>query len=317
MPLRTSRREKPVDELSDRELRKRIHGVETTVANLPPPETSAEERDKALALARAATAQLPALRAEMKARERLARHRETEKAALRGGYERAREVLPPGAIEGVQRLGQDVGLKLDVKKLGADERGMVLKLWSSVHAGDASPEERTEFEALVEKAADRPGVFAERRAEAAAKRQRNELLEEAHTAMLPRRRRYEEPGAVVLPRWVFAALQSSQKGQWTVADVGTVAVFMSMFEERRSLIIDTHFEDAEEGEPVLVGRGSLTRIRFEPGVNPQLEAPTGAGHVDLPRAVERLAANGWFDVRELRGGIEIRLGERARKLLER
>jgi len=128
----------------------------------------------------------------------------------------------------------------------------------------------------------------------------------------------KEAGAVVLPRWVFAALQSSQKGQWTVADVGTVATFISMFTERRSLIVDTHFEDSEEGELILVGRGSLTRIRFEPGVNPPLEAPSGAGYVDLPRAVERLAANGWLDVRERSGGrIEIRPGTRARKLLER
>jgi len=35
-------------------------------------------------------------------------------------------------------------------------------------------------------------------------------------------------------------------------------------------------------------------------------------------SLERLAANGWLDVRELRGGIvEIRLRAAARKLLER
>jgi len=34
-------------------------------------------------------------------------------------------------------------------------------------------------------------------------------------------------------------------------------------------------------------------------------------------SLERLAANGWLDVRELRGGIvEIRLGAAARKLLD-
>ncbi|MDQ3122623.1 MAG: hypothetical protein M3Q59_08830, partial [Actinomycetota bacterium] len=146
-------------------------------------------------------------------------------------------------IEGFQRLGQDVGLKLDVKALNSEERSAVLKLWSAVHAGDASIEERAEFEALVEKAADRPGIFAQRRAEAAAKRQRNELLEEAHTAMLPRRPRYEEPRAVVLPRAVFAWLQQAKGNEWSVADIGALAVLLSAFEERRSLVDGAVFEE--------------------------------------------------------------------------
>jgi len=318
MALRT-RRDKPIEELTDKQLRQRLARSQKTIDDLPTAaDGSQAERKAALARGTAAAQEVPQLRAELKRRERYKHHRELETQMARGAIERTREVLSPGVIEGFQRLGQDVGLKLDVKKLDAAERSAVLKLWSAVHAGDTSIEERAEFEALVEKAADRPGVFAERRAEAAAKRQRNELLEEAHVSLLPRRPKYEEPGAVVLPRWGFSALQSSQKGQWTVADVGTVATFMSMFEERRSLIIDTHFENSEEGELILVGRGSLTRIRFEPGVNPQLEAPSGAGYVDLPRAVERLVANQWLDVRGRSGGrIEIRLGERARKLLER
>ncbi len=170
-------------------------------------------RAKALERVRAATSELPALRAEMKSRERLARHRETEKMMLRGGIERTREVLSPGVIEGFQRLGQDVGLrKLDPKRLDADERGMVLKLWSSVHAGDASPEERAGFEELVEKAAGQePGFFDERRKEAQTKRQLAELKEEAHVVTLPRRARFEEAGAVVLPRVVFACFSKRRE----------------------------------------------------------------------------------------------------------
>ena len=60
-------------------------------------------------------------------------------------------------------------------------------------------------------------------------------------------------------------------------------------------------------------------MAFENRVNPNTAyAVSSSGWVDLPASLERLAANGWVDVRELRGGIvEIRLGTAARKLLER
>ena len=316
MALRT-RREKPASELTTKELEKRLSAAGKAVENFPPPDAPAEERDAALARARAATSELPALRAEKKSRERLARHRETEKMMFKGGYERTREVLAPGVIEGFQRLGQNVGLKLDLKALNSEERSTVLKLWSAVHAGDASIEERAEFEALVEKAADRPGVFAERRAEAAAKRQRNELLEEAHVSLLPRRPKYEEPGAVVLPRVVFSQLQSTKSGHWGISDIGALAVLVSCFEEKRSLVQNATFEE-RDGEIVLVARGSISKLAFENRVNPNTAyAVSSSGWIDLPASLERLAANGWVDVRELRGVVEIRLGTAARKLLER
>ena len=316
MPLRT-KREKPVSELTTKELEKRISGAQKTVENFPPPDAPAEERDAALARARAAAAQLPALRAEMKTRERLARHRETEKMMLRGGFERTREVLSPGVIEGFQRLGQDVGLKLDLKALNSEERSTVLKLWSSIAAGDGSPEERAQFEGLVEKAADRPGFFDKRRKEAQTKKELAALTEEAHMLTLPRRRRFEEPGAITLPRVVFSQLQSTKSGHWGISDVGCLATVLSCFLEKRTLIRDSAFEE-RDGEVVLVARGQISRLAFENRVNPNTAyAVSSSGWVDLPASLERLVANNWFDVRELRGGIvEIRLGTAARKLLE-
>jgi len=318
MALRTRKPEKPVSELTTKELEKRISLAQKTVQNLPPPEASAEERKAALARGQVVVQEVPELRAELARRERLARHRETEKAALKGGYERTREVLAPGVIEGFQRLGQDIGLKLDVKKLDAAERSAVLKLWSAVLAGDASIEERAEFEALVEKAAGKePGFFDERRKQAQTKRQLAELKEEAHMLTLPRRRRFEEPGAITLPRVVFSQLQSTKSGHWGISDVGCLATVLSCFLEKRTLIRDSAFEE-RDGEVVLVARGQISRLAFENRVNPNTAyAVASSGWVDLPASLERLVANNWFDVRELRGGIvEIRLGTAARKLLE-
>ncbi len=315
MALRT-RREKPVEDLTEKQLRQRLARSQKTIDDLPTAaDGSQAERKAALARGTAAAQEVPQLRAELKRRERYKQHRERETLMARGAIERAREVLAPGVIDAFQRLGQDVGLKLDVKKLGADERGMVLKLWSSVHAGDASIEERTEFEALVEKAADRPGVFAQRREEAATRKRLAEAKEEAHLVRLPRRTKYEEPGAVVLPRVVFAWLQQAKGNDWSVSDVGALAVLLSAFEERRSLVDGAVFEE-RDGETVLAARGPLAKLAFERRINPHIAYSVGStGWVDLGPGLKRLAANGWVDVRELAGGrVEIRLGERAREL---
>ena len=138
-------------------------------------------------------------------------------------------------------------------------------------------------------------------------------------SVLPRRPRYEEAGAVVLPRVVFAWLQTTKSGHWSVADVGCLAVLVSCFEEKRSLVQGADFEQGEDGEPVLVGRGPISKLAFENRVNPHTAyAVASSGWIDLPASLKRLSANDWLDVRELRGGIvEIRLGTAARKLLER
>jgi len=319
MALRTRKPEKPVSELTTKELEKRISGAQKTVENFPPPDAPAEERDAALARARAATSELPALRAEMKSRERLARHRELENQMARGAIERTREVLSPGVIEGFQRLGQDVGLKLDLKALNSEERSTVLKLWSPIAAGDGSPEERAQFEGLVEKAADRPGVFAQRREEASLRKRLAEAKEKAHLVRLPRRTKYEEAGSITLPRVVFAWLQQAKGNDGSVADIATVAVLLSCFEEQRSLVESADFEQGEDGEPVLVGRGPLAKWAFTRRINPHIQYSVGStGWVDLGASLKRLAANGWVDVREVaRGRTEIKLGPAARELLDR
>ncbi|MBA3382153.1 MAG: hypothetical protein H0T97_09885 [Actinobacteria bacterium] len=321
MALRT-RRDKPIEELTDKHLRQRLARSQKTIDDLPTAaDGSQAERKAALARGTAAAQEVPQLRAELKRRERYKQHRELETKMARGAIERTREVLSPGVMEGFQRLGQEVGLrKLDPKRLDADERGTVLKLWSAVDAGDASIEERTEFEALVEKAAGQePGFFDKRRKEAQTKRQLADLKEEAHVTMLPRRRRFEEAGSVTLPRVVFAWLQQAKGNDWSVADVATVAVLLSCFEEQRSLVESADFEQGEDGEPVLVGRGPLAKWAFTRRINPHIQYSVGStGWVDLGASLKRLAANGWVDVREVaRGRTEIKLGPAARELLDR
>ena len=84
-----------------------------------------------------------------------------------------------------------------------------------------------------------------------------------------------------------------------------------------SLVDGAVFEE-RGGETVLAARGPIAKLAFERRINPHIAYSVGStGWVDLGASLKRLAANGWFDVRELRGGIEIRLGTAARKLLER
>ena len=313
-----ARRDKPIEELTDKQLRQRLARSQKTIDDLPTAaDGSQAERKAALARGTAAAQEVPQLRAELKRRERYKRHREMETTMARGAIERRREVVPLELIERFQRLGRDVGLKLDLKLLSSEERTTVLTLWSVV-ASNSSPEERARFEALLEKAGGKEtGFFDARRKEAQTKKELAELTEEAHMLTLPRRRRFEEPGAITLPRVVFAWLQQAKGNEWSVADIGALAVLLSAFEERRSLVDGAVFEE-RDGETVLAARGPLSKLAFERRVNPHISYSVGStGWVDLGASLKRLSANGWFDVRELRGGVvEIRLGTAARKLLE-
>ncbi len=292
MALLARRDDKPISEMTDKELKKQLAGTEKIIGNLPPPTASAAEREKALDRARAAAAELPALRAEMKTRERFARHREIETEVARGGIERGRELLTPATIERFQRISQGTGLKLDAKRLDSDERNMVVRLWPRLREGEGSAEDRTAVEALVEKAAGQePGFFDARRKEIQMKKQVAEAKEELHLARLPRRARLEEPGTVTLPRVVFSWLQQG-KGQWTVADVGTLSVILSMFEEKRSLVDGADFEQGEDGESVLVTSGPLVKLAFERRINPHISYSVGStGWVDLGASLKPTAGS--------------------------
>ena len=81
---------------------------------------------------------------------------------------------------------------------------------------------------------------------------------------LPRRRRFEEPGAITLPRVVFSQLQSTKSGHWGISDVGALAVLVSCFEEKRSLVQNATFEE-RDGEVVLVARGRSRSWRSRTG----------------------------------------------------
>ncbi len=93
MALRT-RREKPVEDLTEKQLRQRLARSQKTIDDLPTAaDGSQAERKAALARGTAAAQEVPQLRAELKRRERYKQHRERETLMARGAIERAREVL--------------------------------------------------------------------------------------------------------------------------------------------------------------------------------------------------------------------------------
>jgi hypothetical protein len=142
-------------------------------------------------------------------------------------------------------------------------------------------------------------------------------MEEAHVATLPNVPRYEEPGAVTLPRLVFSWLQTGKGTAWSVPDIGVLAVMLSSFTEGRSLIRDAAFEEDADGERVLVCTGARERLRFLTSVDPGLGAANTSGEIKLDVALTRLAANRWLDVRHVgRYRTEVRLGRRALELRE-
>jgi hypothetical protein len=90
-----------------------------------------------------------------------------------------------------------------------------------------------------------------------------------------------------------------------------------MFEEGRSLVKDAVFEEGPDEERVLACKGALETLRFQVAVDPGLGAADTSGEIKLGRSLERLAANGFLDVRRIgRHRVEVRLGERALKLRE-
>ena len=92
---------------------------------------------------------------------------------------------------------------------------------------------------------------------------------------------------------------------------------LSAFEENRSLVRDSAFEEDANGKRVLVCKGALETLRFQFAVDPGLGAANTSGEIKLGRSLERFAANGFLDVRRIgRHRVEVRLGERALELRE-
>jgi hypothetical protein len=109
--------------------------------------------------------------------------------------------------------------------------------------------DRGKLERLVEKGARAPNAFKESRADAAF---RAEVAEIARDAMKPERRpKWEQPGAVVLPRaWCFDFVRD---GVLWVDHIGLLVVLLAWFEnaELPPRLSGAYFEQ-EDGDLVLV-----------------------------------------------------------------
>ena len=120
--------------------------------------------------------------------------------------------------------------------------------WAPTQLTDSEP---TATSSSSRKTAAKPGLFAAYRADAEARAKLAELGEEAMLDDLPRRPRWAEPGSVTLPRLCFRWLETDFRGDWTVAEVGTLAAVLSSFETGTSPIRDADFEE-QDGKKVLV-----------------------------------------------------------------
>ena len=136
---------------------------------------------------------------------------------------------------------------------------------------DAKPltaKEKAKFERLVGKAAGNPKVYEHQRKKAQLQRELAEIKEAQRVNSLPKRPKYEEPGSITLPRFVFTWLESSREGEWTVADVETLVALLGMFENHSpELIPGSSFEETADGELELVVSGGADAFRFRRGAN--------------------------------------------------
>ncbi len=119
--------------------------------------------------------------------------------------------------------------------------------------------------------------------------------------------KHEEPGAVVIPAFVFQWLKNSREASWTIADTGMLVALHGMFANRdASLIIGARFE-TDDGDDVLITPEDLL---FRPDTNPH-PRQGGAGQVNPAVALATLARNGWIVVERGEGCFRIRHAERS------
>jgi hypothetical protein len=109
--------------------------------------------------------------------------------------------------------------------------------------------------------------------------------------LLPARMKYAEPGSVTLPyhsvvRWLREA---KRPGDWTVADVGFLAVMLGQFVSRESLFASGHFEEVEGELTLVVAIGGRQQFTFGGTVNPDRQfLGFGRGRVYEKECLETL-----------------------------
>jgi hypothetical protein len=198
-----------------------------------------------------------------------------------------------------------IGLRLDVDRLDEAEQHELVELQRTtfvqgggVNLNQLSPGERRKLEALIEKAADRPGHFENVRTEAEMKEKFAVLAERSHRP--PRRPRYEEEGSIRIPQQVFQHLDRPDPA-FLIGELGLLAFLQLQLENGKALVPGGRIEGAGD-DAVLVIDGNLgVGARFDP-----------EDRLNWRRDLDHLARNQWFRVE--RSGQEVRVSRGSRAL---
>jgi hypothetical protein len=150
-----------------------------------------------------------------------------------------------------------VGSRLSDEEL--DELRDLVNRKRALLKGRANAEELTKaeterYERLVGQCAGDVELFQRKRRHKAARAKLGELKEERRVASLPKRPIYAEPGSIELPRSVFSWLVAEinrDGSSWGITEVGLLAAVLLSFENRIPILKDGHFVE-EAGELVLV-----------------------------------------------------------------
>jgi hypothetical protein len=331
----TTRADKPLEELSNRDLKRRARSAARTIQKLDSLDAAVVVRegrtDETLQKMASALETSEQVEAELQRRARAQDEFDREQAPFRverwerGESKRKKAARVEAVLGGVVRFGHAelagetlAGNRLSDKEL--EELDELVRIKRALSRGVPDAEELTTaetrtYERLVGKAAGDPQLFERKRRDGAAKAKLGELKEERRVASLPKRPVYAEPGSIELPRYVFQWLlaESNRDGaNWGVSEIGLLATILLSFENRQSVIQNGQFVE-HDGELTLVapwGTGSEIKLvnRVQGSVH------DGNGGVKVRASLATLTRNGWLEVEQSVDEIRIRLGERAKKL---
>jgi hypothetical protein len=321
-----------VAELSDRELKRRIRESESALDEFEKADSAEIARtrkgDETLARAERTLETLEEAQAERKRRDQ---RDWLEKLPLGRALRDGRRQPPPTAkwLEQARRFSAPElrGERLDPTRLTEDDAAelerIIKKKREIVNDERAEPlteAETATWERLLGKAAGDEDLFGRKRRDAAAKGKLDELIDARKVAKLPRQPLLAEPGAVQLPRTLYAWLTSDaarETGAITLMDVGVLYGVLACFQnDDASLFPNARFEGDAPDRALILPGGTGFDLRTHGQTAGSPLDPSGSGHVRLRPALAALALNEWLEIEQSVAELRIKLGSRARKLNE-
>lgn len=304
MPL-IARREKPIAEASDRELRKRAAAAQRMILELPDAPGS-REVSRHLATLHAAAKQRDAALGELDRRERA--KLDAANAEFRRRVQASQRPIAAKALEAVTAFGHPelAGTTLDPARLDNAQAAELLALARRRRGDDDTqagldPVDEARYLGLVELAAGEDNLFARRRAEKA-EAEKREMLEKA-ARRLPQAESLI--AALMAEHDLFDGLRHRLRTDADVIDEygrtvpGAVAARIYEPENIVALFVLVNAITANGGEAVGISEHGIV----ERGLPP------------IPRgSLAALRRNEWLTVTEDGAGVRVGLGERTKDI---